>query len=55
MDFSASYDITPAFQVYVQGVNLTNFYIFDYSVLEERVKNIQNFGTRFNFGVRASF
>ncbi|WP_267434661.1 TonB-dependent receptor [Sphingomonas sp. GM_Shp_1] len=55
LDFSASYDITPAFQVYVQGVNLTNSYIFDYSVLEERVKNIQNFGTRFNFGVRASF
>lgn len=55
LDFSASYDITPQFQVYVQGVNLTNAYTFDYSVLEERVKNIQNFGTRFNFGVRASF
>ncbi len=55
LDFSASYDITPAFQIFVQGVNLTQNYTFDYSVLEERVKNIQNTGTRFNFGVRASF
>ncbi|WP_162235052.1 TonB-dependent receptor [Sphingomonas sp. Leaf67] len=55
LDFSASYDITPAFQVYAQGVNLTQNYVYDYSVLEERVKNVQNTGTRFNFGVRASF
>ncbi|MBD8546731.1 TonB-dependent receptor [Sphingomonas sp. CFBP 8760] len=55
LDFSASYDITPAFQVYVQGVNLTQKYTFDYSVREERVKNIQNTGSRFNVGVRASF
>lgn len=55
LDFSASYDITPGLQVYVQGVNLTKSYVFDYSVLEERVKNIQNTGTRFIFGARASF
>ena len=55
LDFSASYDITPALQVYMQGVNLTNAYVFDYSVLEERVKTIQNTGRRVNFGVRVSF
>lgn len=55
LDFSASYDLTPNFQIYVQGVNLTENYIWDYSVYEERVKNIQNTGRRFNFGVRANF
>ncbi|PVM84504.1 hypothetical protein DDF62_22520 [Caulobacter radicis] len=55
LDFSASYDVTPAIQVYVQGVNLTNEYIYDYSVLQERVKNIQDTGSRYTFGVRASF
>lgn len=55
LDVSASYDITPNFQIYAQGVNLTGNYVYDYSVFEERVKNIQNFGRRFNFGIRASF
>jgi TonB-dependent receptor len=55
LDFSTSYDITPNLQIFVQGVNLTHNYIYDYSVLRERVKNIQDTGTRYTFGVRASF
>jgi TonB-dependent receptor len=55
LDFSFSYDVTPVFQVYVQGVNLTNQYVNDYSVLQERLLLLQNTGSRYLFGVRAKF
>ncbi|TCP35080.1 TonB-dependent receptor [Sphingomonas sp. BK235] len=55
LDLSLGYDITPAVQVYAQGVNLTNAYVHDYSVLEDRFLLLQNTGARYLFGVRARF
>ena len=55
LDASLAYDITPEFQVYAQGVNLTSAYVHDYSVLEERFLLLQNTGARYLFGVRARF
>jgi hypothetical protein len=43
------------FQAYVQGVNLTNQYVNDYSVRQERLLLLQNTGSRYLFGVRAKF
>ncbi len=54
-DASIAYDITPEFQIYVQGVNLTSAYVHDYSVLEERFLLLQNTGARYLFGVRGRF
>ncbi|MDP1026826.1 TonB-dependent receptor [Sphingomonas sp. KR1UV-12] len=55
LDASVAYDITPQFQLYVQGVNLTDAYVNDYSVLEERFLLLQNTGTRYLFGIRGRF
>ena len=55
LDFNASYAINDTFQVFVQGVNLTDSYTRNYSIIEERVKLIQDTGRRVVFGVRASF
>ncbi|MBB3694554.1 TonB-dependent receptor [Sphingomonas sp. BK580] len=55
LDMSVSYDVTPVFQVYAQGVNLTNQYVHDYSVIEDRLLMLQNTGSRYLFGVRARF
>ena len=55
MDFSVGYDLDKNFQVFLQGVNVLNAYIYDYSVYEERFKRVQNTGSRFNIGVRAKF
>ncbi len=55
LDLSLAYDITPQLQVYAQGVNLTNAYVRDFSVLEERFLMLQNTGARYLFGVRARF
>lgn len=54
-DFSVAYDVTQRLQVYVQGVNVTNQYVHDYSMLEERLLLLQNTGARYLFGVRARF
>ncbi len=54
-DASIAYDIDQRFQVYVQGVNITNKYVRDYSVREERLLLLQNTGSRYLFGVRARF
>jgi len=55
VDASISYNLTPQLQVYAQGVNLTNSYVRDYSVLKERFLLLQSTGPRYLFGVRASF
>ncbi len=55
LDASISYDVTPVFQIYAQGVNLTNQYVNDYSVTEDRLLMLQNTGSRYLFGVRARF
>ncbi len=54
-DASIAYDIDERFQVYVQGVNITNQYVRDYSVREERLLLLQNTGARYLFGARARF
>ncbi|MEH3038400.1 MAG: TonB-dependent receptor [Sphingomonas adhaesiva] len=54
-DASIAYDVTPAIQVYVQGVNLTSAYVRDYSDLEERFLLLQNTGSRYLFGIRGRF
>lgn len=54
-DASIAYDVTPQIQVYVQGVNITNAYVNDYSVLQERLLLLQNTGARYLFGVRARY
>jgi iron complex outermembrane recepter protein len=55
MDFNLSYDLTPNFQVYVQGVNVTNQYVDEWSAIKERFLLLQDTGSRYNFGVRAKF
>lgn len=55
LDFNVSYDLTPNFQVYVQGVNVTNQYIDEWSAIKERYLLQQETGARYNFGVRAKF
>ncbi|MDJ0278552.1 TonB-dependent receptor [Sphingomonas sp. 2R-10] len=54
-DASIAYDINERFQVYVQGVNITNQYVRDYSLREERLLLLQNTGARYLFGARARF
>ena len=54
-DFNVGYDITPNFQVYVQGVNVTNQRIHEWSAIEERFLLLQETGARYNFGARVKF
>lgn len=55
LDFNVSYDLTSNFQVYVQGVNVTNQYVDEWSAIEERFLLLQGTGARYNFGIRAKF
>ncbi|KQU56046.1 hypothetical protein ASG67_08240 [Sphingomonas sp. Leaf339] len=55
LDFNVGYDVTPNFQVYVQGVNVLNRRIHEWSAIEERFLLLQETGARYNVGVRAKF
>jgi outer membrane receptor protein involved in Fe transport len=55
LDFNLSYDLTSNFQVYVQGVNVTNEYVDEWSAVKSRFLLLQDTGARYNFGVRAKF
>lgn len=55
LDFNLGYDVTPNFQLYVQGVNVTNARVEEWSVIEDRFLMLQDTGARYNFGVRATF
>ena len=55
LDFNLSYDLTPNFQVYLQGVNITNEYVDEWSAVKDRFLMLQDTGARYNFGVRAKF
>jgi TonB-dependent receptor len=55
LDFNLGYDITPNVSVYVQGVNVTNERIEEWSAIQERFLLLQETGSRYNFGVRARF
>lgn len=54
-DASIAYDLNDHLQIYVQGVNITNQYVRDYSVREERLLLLQNTGSRYLFGARMRF
>ncbi|WP_420145720.1 TonB-dependent receptor [Sphingobium sp.] len=54
-DFNISYDLTPNFQVYLQGVNVTNEKVNEWSAVKDRFLLLQDTGARYNFGVRAKF
>ncbi len=55
LDFNLSYDVTDNFQLYLQGVNVTNQKIDEFSVIEDRFLLLQDTGARYNFGIRAKF
>jgi TonB-dependent receptor len=55
LDFNTAYDITPNFQVYLEGVNMTNSYIHQYSIYANRFLKDESTGRRISFGVRAKF
>ena len=55
LDFNVAYDVTSNFQVYVQGVNVTNQRVNEWSAIEDRFLLLQETGARYNFGVRAKF
>ncbi|WP_327196799.1 hypothetical protein [Sphingomonas sp. Leaf62] len=42
-------------QVYMQGVNVTNQRIHEWSGIEERFLLLQETGARYNFGARVKF
>lgn len=52
LDFDASYDVSPSFQIYLQGVNLTDQYTYQYSIYMNRFLKLEDTGTRISFGVR---
>ncbi len=55
LDFNVSYDFTDNFQIYLQGVNVTNQYIDEWSAIKDRFLLLQDTGARYNFGIRAKF
>jgi TonB-dependent receptor len=55
VDFNIAYDINPTFQVYVDGVNITNEYLYQYSNYHNRFLMNESTGRRILFGVRAKF
>jgi len=52
LDFDASYDVSPSFQIYLQGVNLTDQYTYQYSIYLNRFLRLEDTGTRISLGVR---
>lgn len=54
-DFSLAYNINRNFQVYVQGVNVLNQHVQEWSAIEERFLLFQDTGARYNFGARYKF
>ncbi|WP_176500496.1 TonB-dependent receptor [Sphingomonas sp. HMP9] len=55
LDLNMAYDLTSNLQVYVQGVNVTNERVNEWSAVEDRFLALQETGARYNFGVRVKF
>lgn len=55
VDFNVAYNINRNFQVYVQGVNVLNQKVHEWSAIEERFLLLQETGSRYNFGARFKF
>jgi iron complex outermembrane receptor protein len=54
-DASASYDINENFTVFVEGINLTGEETVKHGRFSNQITLLQDTGTRYAFGVRASF
>lgn len=55
LDFSIGYDVTDNLQLFVDGVNLFDADIQQFSVVQERFLRYEDTGSRFTFGVRGRF
>jgi len=55
IDFSAGYDVTDRFQVFVEGVNVLGATRRDFSRFENRFLELEDTGARYTFGVRGTF
>ena len=55
VDASASYDINEQFSVFAEVVNLTDEDPYKYTVRKSNILSIVDTGTRYSFGVRATF
>ena len=55
VDFSASYELTDQFQVFVEGLNILNEDTRDFSRFPNRVLTYERTGARYTAGVRAKF
>ncbi|MEM7664907.1 MAG: TonB-dependent receptor [Pseudomonadota bacterium] len=55
VDFSASYELTDQFQVFVEGLNVFNEDTRDFSRFPNRILTYERTGARYTAGVRAKF
>jgi len=55
IDFSASYHINDAYQLFFEGVNIFDEERRDFSIFENRFLDYEDTGARYTFGVRGSF
>ncbi len=55
LDASIALSVNDNFQVFVEGVNLTNSYTYQYSVFRSRILANESTGRRLLFGVRAKY
>ncbi len=55
VDFSASYELTDQFQVFVEGLNILNEDTRDFSRFRNRILTYERTGARYTAGVRAKF
>lgn len=55
VDFSASYELTDQFQVFIEGLNILNEDTRDFSRFRNRILTYERTGARYTAGVRAKF
>ncbi len=55
LDFSASYDVNDTFQVFFEGINITDEDTRDFSRFKNRFLTYSDTGSRYQLGVRAAF
>ena len=55
LDFSASYDVGERFQIFFEGINITDEDTRDFSRFENRFLTYSDTGARYQLGVRATY
>ncbi|MEO1553835.1 MAG: TonB-dependent receptor [Pseudomonadota bacterium] len=55
LDFSAAYDVGDRFQIFFEGINITDEDTRDYSRFENRFLTYSDTGSRYQLGVRATY